>query len=50
MGDDIKTVSENLGHSTVSFTLDVYAAITKNMQTESAKRMDEFLEKNGFLQ
>lgn len=49
-GDDPKTVSENLGHATVSFTLDVYAALTKNMQTESAKRMDKFLEKSGFLQ
>jgi site-specific recombinase XerD len=23
-GDDIKTVSENLGHASVTFTLDVY--------------------------
>jgi len=30
-GDDIKTVQENLGHATASFTLDVYGHLTKKM-------------------
>ena len=42
-GDDIKTVQENLGHATVSFTLDVYGHVTDKMQQESAARMEKFI-------
>lgn len=42
-GDDIKTVQENLGHSTASFTLATYAHATPGMKRESAKRMTEFI-------
>ena len=41
-GDDIKTVQENLGHATASFTLATYAHTTLGMKRESAKRMDDF--------
>ena len=39
IGDPIKTVSENLGHATVAFTLDVYGHVTPQMKQESADRM-----------
>lgn len=42
-GDDIKTVQENLGHHTAAFTLDVYAHVTAQMKTESAKRMQSYI-------
>lgn len=42
-GDDIKTVQENLGHSTVSFTLDVYGHVTDQMKQDSAARMEKFI-------
>lgn len=42
-GDDIKTVQENLGHATASFTLDVYGHVTKQMKQDSAARMDAFI-------
>ena len=42
-GDDIKTVQENLGHQTASFTLDVYAHVTNGMKHESANRMDQYI-------
>ena len=42
-GDDIKTVQENLGHATASFTLATYAHATLGMKRESAKRMDAFI-------
>lgn len=42
-GDDIKTVQENLGHATASFTLDVYGHVTEKMKTESAARMEAFI-------
>ena len=42
-GDDIKTVQENLGHATASFTLATYAHATPGMKRESAKRMTEFI-------
>ncbi len=46
-GDDIKTVSENLGHATVAFTLDVYGHVTDEMKKASADRMQKYLEKVG---
>ena len=38
-GVDAKTVSEMLGHSSVSFTLDVYGHVTKAMQDDAADRL-----------
>lgn len=43
-GDDIKTLQENLGHATASFTLSTYAHATRTMKTESANRMAKFIE------
>ena len=43
-GDDIKTVSENLGHATVAFTLDVYGHVTEKMRKDSADRMQAYIE------
>ena len=42
-GDDIKTVQENLGHATASFTLSTYAHASQGMKRESAKRMEEYI-------
>ena len=42
-GDDIKTVQGNLGHSSASFTLDVYGHISDAMRSASSERMDSFL-------
>ena len=44
-GDDIKTVQENLGHHTASFTLDVYAHVTGGMKHDSANRMEQYLQR-----
>lgn len=43
-GDDIKTVQENLGHATATFTLDVYGHITEQMRKASAARIEEFIQ------
>ena len=43
-GDDIKTVQENLGHATASFTLDVYGHVTAQMKQASADRMEKFIQ------
>ena len=43
-GDDIKTVQENLGHATASFTLDVYGHVTDQMKQASAARMEQFIQ------
>lgn len=40
--DSIKLVSENLGHATVAFTLDVYGHVSDEMRQESATKMQEF--------
>lgn len=42
-GDDIKTVQENLGHHTASFTLDVYGHVSDRMKIDSANRMENFI-------
>lgn len=42
-GDDIKTVQENLGHHSASFTLDVYGHVSEKMRRDSAERMDQFI-------
>ena len=43
-GDDMKTLQENLGHATASFTLSTYAHATRTMKTASAERMSHFIE------
>ena len=43
-GDDYKTLQENLGHASASFTLDVYGHRSKRMQEESASRMQNFID------
>lgn len=40
-----KTVQENLGHSTVNFTLNVYAHVSEKMKKESANRLQNYYEK-----
>ena len=44
-GDDLKTVQQNLGHATASFTLDVYGHVSEKMKQESADRMNRFMQK-----
>lgn len=43
-GDDPKTVQENLGHATASFTLEVYAHVSEKMRDQSAKRIQAYYE------
>ena len=44
MGWIKKTLSNNLGHATVAFTMDVYGYISDTMMKESAARIDSFIE------
>ena len=43
-GDDVKTVSVNLGHSTAAFTLDRYGHLTESMRDESSRRMQALID------
>lgn len=43
LGDDVKTVQENLGHHSAAFTLDTYAHVTESMQNDSSERMNNFI-------
>ena len=43
IGDPVKTVSENLGHATVAFTLDIYGHVTDQMKKDSADRMQRLI-------
>lgn len=42
-GDDIKTLQDNLGHATASFTLDVYGHVTDQMKQASAARQQDYI-------
>ena len=42
-GVPTKVISEQLGHSTTAFTLDVYAHLLPNMQNDAAKRVESML-------
>ena len=42
-GDSLKTVSENLGHSTIAITADIYASVSDTMKRDSANRMEAFI-------
>ena len=44
-GDDIKTVQDNLGHATASFTLDVYGHVSRQMKMKSAQNMQQYIDK-----
>ena len=43
-GDDVKTLQENLGHATASFTLDRYGHVSEKMKDDSAARMQKYIE------
>jgi len=43
-GDGIKSVQEALGHYTSSFTIDTYGHLTQKMKTESAQRMEQYIQ------
>lgn len=43
-GIDVKTVSNNLGHSTTAFTMDKYGHVTETMMKDSAEKMQRFIE------
>lgn len=43
VGDDAKTVQENMGHHTAAFTLDQYGHVTETMREASANRMQNFI-------
>ena len=43
-GDDIKTVQQNVGHSSAAFTLNVYGHASQQMQQESANRMQSYFD------
>lgn len=43
-GDSIKDVQTNLGHSTVTITLDLYSHVTQEMKKASADRMESFIQ------
>jgi len=44
MGDNIKTIQENMGHYSAAFTLDTYGHVTDTMRQESAERMEAFIQ------
>lgn len=43
-GDDLKTVSEALGHSNIGTTANIYAHVTEKMRRDSADRMETLIQ------
>ena len=46
IGDDVKTVQSNLGHSTAAFTLQRYIHASEQMKKDSANRLQAFFQSN----
>ena len=46
-GDDMKTISTNLGHASITITMDIYAAFTQDMARASSQRMDAYMQGLG---
>ncbi|MBQ6175397.1 MAG: site-specific integrase [Clostridia bacterium] len=46
-GDDFKTISSNLGHTTITITMDIYAAFTNDMALASSNRMTAYMQSIG---
>lgn len=44
-GDSIKFVQNSLGHATAAFTLDVYGHVTRKMEEDSKRRMENFIDR-----
>lgn len=44
-GDDYKTIQNNMGHYSASFTLDVYGFCTNEMRIKSSKRLESYYKK-----
>src|SRR5690606_2993553 len=42
-GEHPKVVSERLGHSTITITMDLYSHVMPNMQKKAAQKLDDFL-------
>ncbi len=42
-GCDIKTLSANLGHATVAFTLDRYGHVSKEMLDQNSEKMQQLI-------
>lgn len=42
-GENIKVISERLGHSKSSFTMDVYSHVTPDMQQRAAEKIESIL-------
>lgn len=40
-GVDIKTISERLGHSNISITMNTYTDVLKELDTSAANKLDE---------
>ena len=43
-GDDLKTVSEALGHTNIATTANIYAHVTDKMRQDSASRMESLIQ------
>ncbi len=43
-GDDFKSISEDMGHATVAFTMDVYGHVSEQMRQDSVDRMQKFID------
>ncbi|MFJ7681096.1 tyrosine-type recombinase/integrase [Peribacillus butanolivorans] len=50
IGENSKVVSERLGHSNVSITLDKYSHVTQNIQDSSAENFSKALGKKSMDQ
>jgi len=44
LGEDLKVISERLGHSTITLTADTYSHVREKMQREASNKLDQVLD------
>ena len=48
-GVDLKTLSDSMGHYSVSFTLDTYAFALNDMKIKCARQMQDYIDNQALL-
>lgn len=46
LGEDLKVISERLGHSTITLTADTYSHVREKMQRDASDKLDKILKLN----
>ena len=47
LGEDIKVISDRLGHSTITLTADTYSHVREKLQRQASNKLEQVLNLNN---